>query len=223
MLRTTTPFEWFTDYGTGLRRLISNSDLSQLDRINAIKTLHHFIGELPSKDSFNGKKAYISFAQQKVYFNPQSIRDRITGIHENQYVDFGIGFSYDGLRSYHDSIKIHRGAIKKFEPLVPKSGERVKVRVIGFNKSYIKTEIVESNGEKCDIKIKDMLVIGIKPGMWKQIDFEFEVVLLKKNKLENGKVVWWIDLVKTLTMLDQSMGNRPFERILRKGSEHPAR
>ena len=223
MLRTTKPFEWFTDYGTGLRRLISNSDLIQLDRINAIKTLHHFIGELPSKDCFNGKKAYISFAQQKVYFNPQSIRDRITGIHENQYVDFGIGFSYDGLRSYHDSIKIHRGAIKKFEPLVPKSGEHVKVRVIGFNKSYIKTEIVESNGEKCDIKIKDMLVIGIKPEMWKQTDFEFEVVLLKKNKLENGKVVWWIDLVKTLTMLDQSMGNRPFERILRKGSEHPAR
>lgn len=38
MLKITIPFEWFSDYGLGLRRLISNSELSQMDRMNAIKT-----------------------------------------------------------------------------------------------------------------------------------------------------------------------------------------
>lgn len=63
MLKITIPFEWFSDYGLGLRRLISNSELSQMDRMNAIKTLHLFTGELPNKDNFSGRKAYIAFGQ----------------------------------------------------------------------------------------------------------------------------------------------------------------
>ena len=44
MIKTTIPFEWFADYGTGLRRLISNTELSQMDRMIAIKTLQLLIG-----------------------------------------------------------------------------------------------------------------------------------------------------------------------------------
>lgn len=213
MLKKTIPFEWVADYGTGLRRLISNSELSQMDRMNAIKTLHSFTGELPSKDCFNGRKAYITFGQQRVYFNPQSISDRITGIQENQYVDFGIGFSYDGLRSYHDSIKIHRGAIGSIEKIVPETGKRVKVKVLGSNSNYVKTEIVQSGGEKCDIRIADMSTLGIADESWKKIGFEFEVVLSKENVLSNGNSVWWIDLQKTVNPLDESIGNRPFANL----------
>lgn len=215
MLKTTIPFEWFADYGSGLRRLISNSELGQMDRMNAIKTLHPFIGELPNKDSFSGKKAYITFGQQKVYFNPQSISDRITGVQENQYVDFGIGFSYDGLRSYHDSIKIHRGAVQPTEKIVPEVGKRVKVKVLGSNSNYVKTEIVQSGGEKCDIRIRDMSTLGIANENWNQKGYEFEVVLLKKNMLSNGMGVWWIDLQKTVIPLDEDVGNRPFANLKR--------
>ena len=213
ILKTTIPFEWFTDYGSGLRRLISNSELSQMDRTNAIKTLHSFTGELPSKDNFSGRKAYITFCQQKVYFNPQSINDRITGVQENQYVDFGIGFSYDGLRSYHDSIKIHRGVVGSIEKIIPESGKRVKVKVIGSNSNYVKTEIVQSGGEECDIRIGDMSTLGIANENWNKKGFEFEVVLFKKNMLSNGKSVWWIDIQKTVCLLDESGGNRPFANL----------
>lgn len=213
MIKTTIPFEWFADYGTGLRRLISNTELSQMDRMSAIKTLHLFIGELPSKDNFNGRNAYITFDKQKVYFNPQSISDRITGIQENQYVDFGLGFSYDGLRSYHDSIKIHRGAVKTMEKIIPEAGKRVKVRVIDSNSSYVKTEIVQSDGAECDIRIGDMSVLGIENDDWNRKGFEFEVVLLKKNILSSNRPVWWIDLHKTMTSLEKDIENRPFANL----------
>lgn len=213
VLKKTVPFEWFADYGTGLRRLVSNSELSQMDRLNAVKTLHPFIGELPSKENFSGRKAYITFGQQKVYFNPQSINDRITGIYENQYVDFGIGFSYDGLRSYHDSIQIHRGKINSTQKVIPESGKRVKVRVLGFNSAYVKTEIVQAGGAKCDIRICDMEKIGIPEDEWREKGTEFEVVLFKENVLSNGNSVWWIDLQKTLTPSDNNLGNKPFANL----------
>ena len=213
MLKTTIPFEWFADYGSGLRRLISNSELNQMDRTNAIKTLHLFTGELPNKDNFSGRKAYITFGRQKVYFNPQSINDRITGAQENQYVDFGIGFSYDGLRSYHDSIKIHRGVVETIEKVIPEIGKRVRVKVLGSNSCYVKTEIIQSGGEKCDIKISDMPTLEIENENWNKKGFEFEVVLLKKNTLSNGQSVWWIDLQKTVSPLDEEIGNRPFANL----------
>ncbi|MCI8939612.1 MAG: hypothetical protein HFH12_06400 [Dorea sp.] len=213
LLKKTIPFEWIADYGTGLRRLIPNSELNQMDRTSAITTLHSFTGELPNKDSFNGRKAYITFGRQSVYFNPQSISDRITGIQENQYVDFGIGFSYDGLRSYHDSIKIHRGIIESKENVIPEIGKRVKVKILGSNSKYVKTEIVQSGGEKCDIKIEDMSILGITNDNWNKKGFEFEVVLLKKNLISNDNSVWWIDLQKTVCSMDESGGNRPFAHL----------
>ena len=215
VLKKTIPFEWFADYGRGLRRLISNAELSQMDRSNAIKTLHTFTGELPNKDNFNSRKAYITFGQQNVYFNPQSINDRITGIQENQYVDFGIGFSYDGLRSYHDSIRIHHGKVEPVEMIIPEAGKRVKVKVLGSNGSYIKTEILKTGGEKCDIKISDMEIIGIENENWNKKGFEFDVVLLKENVLSNGKSVWWIDLQKTVQPISESEGNKPFANLKR--------
>lgn len=213
MLKATIPFEWFADYGSGLRRLISNSELSQMDRTNAINTLHLFTGELPNREKFSGRKAYITFGQQKVYFNPQSISERITGIQENQYVDFGIGFSYDGLRSYHESIKIHRGILESREKIIPEVGKRVKVKIIGSNNSYVKTEIIQSGGEKCDIRIDDMSIIGISNENWNKKGYEFEVVLLKKNMLKNNTFVWWIDLQKTITPLAENIGYKPFANL----------
>lgn len=210
MLKATIPFEWFADYGSGLRRLISNSELSQMDQMNAVNTLHLFTGELPNKEKFSGRKAYITFGQQKVYFNPQSISERITGIQENQYVDFGIGFSYEGLRSYHDSIKIHRGMLGLKDKVVPEVGKRVKVKILGLNSRYVKTEILQSGGEKCDIRIEDMAILGITEERWNKKGYEFEVVLLKKKMLGNSKWVSWIDLQKTVTSLDVTIGYKPF-------------
>ena len=213
MLKKTIPFEWFTDCGTGLQRLIPNSELSQMNRVDAINTLHFFTGELPHKDCFNGRNAYIAFGQQRVYFNPQSIGDRITGIHENQYVDFGIGFSYDGLRSYHDSIRIHQGIIESMEKIIPEAGKRVRVKVLSFNESYVKTEIIQSDKEKCDIRISDMSCLGIATEDWKKKGFEFEVVLFKKHVLSDGNFVWWIDVGKSIYSTNENIRYKPFANL----------
>lgn len=213
ILKKTIPFEWFTDYGKGLRRLINNHELNQMDRANAILTLHQFKGTLPSKEKFAGKKAYISFGQQVVYFNPQSIKGRITANDENQYVTFGIGFSYDGLRSYHDSISVlKRGAMSK-KKVMPESGKKVSVRVLGSNSSYVKTEIIDADGAKCDIRISDMEVLGIGKKVWNRRGSVFEVVLSDTVLLANGDLVWRINIQQSLMGTDEFDKYRPFGNI----------
>ena len=74
---------------------------------------------------------------------------------------------------------------------------------------------MQSGGEKCDIRIRDMSTLGIANENWNQKGYEFEVVLLKKNMLSNGMGVWWIDLQKTVIPLDEDVGNRPFANLKR--------
>lgn len=212
-LKATIPFEWFSDYGIGLRRLIPNSELNRMTKTNIISTLHPFLGYLPNKESFNTRTAFISFVKQKVYFNPQSVIDRISSNMENQYVDFGVGFTYSGLRAYHDTIICHRGVINSVKKVIPKAGERVKVKVLGANSSYVKTEIVNSNGVKCDVRISEMEILGIDRKDWTKIGFEFQVVLSKANILPNGSTVWWINITKSVSKGEEFLGYTPFKNI----------
>ena len=213
ILKKTIPFEWFTDYGKGLRRLITNHELNLMDRTSAIQTLHHFKGALPSKENFAGRRAYISFGQQVVYFNPQSINGRITANDENQYVMFGVGFSYDGLRSYHDSINVLKRGATSEKKVIPESGKRVMVRVLGSNSTYVKTEIVDSEGEKCDIRISDMEVLGIAKDVWNKKGSIFEVILSERASLPNGDSVWRINVQRSLMRKEDSDAYRPFANI----------
>ena len=191
-----------------------------MTRTDIINTLHPFLGSLPNKESFNSKTAFISFGKQKVYFNPQSVIDRISSNMENQYVDFGVGFTYSGLRAYHDTIIYHRGVIESAKKVIPKAGERVKVKVLGVNSSYVKTEIVNSNGVKCDVRISEMEILGIDRKDWTKIGFEFQVVLSEANILANGSIVWWIDITKTVSKSDEeSFGYTPFKNFSISNSE----
>lgn len=211
ILRKTITFEWFTDYGKGLRRLITNNELNKMDRTSAIKTLHQFKGVLPNRESFAGRRAYISFGQQRVYFNPQSINGRITANDENQYVEFGLGFSYDGLRSYHDSIVVLKRSVSSGNKVIPEHGKKVVVKVLGSNSTYVKTEIVNSEGAKCDIRISDMEVLGVSKDIWNRRGSVIKVVLNNEVSLENGDTVWRIDVQRS-SMKEQS-GYRPFANI----------
>ena len=96
------------------------------------------------------------------------------------------------------------------DKVVPEVGKRVKVKILGLNSRYVKTEILQSGGEKCDIRIEDMAILGITEERWNKKGYEFEVVLLKKKMLGNSKWVWWIDLQKTVTSLDVTIGYKPF-------------
>lgn len=215
ILRKTTPFEWFSDYGKGLRRLITNGELNQMDRNSAIQTLHHFKGALPNRENFAGRRAYISFGQQIVYFNPQSINTngRITANDENQYVKFGLGFSYDGLRSYHDSISVLKRNASVEKKTVCERGKKVSVKILGSNSAYVKTEIVGSEGAKCDIRINDMDVLGVSKDVWNRKGSIIDVVLSDTSSLANGDVVWRIDVQRSAMKKEDSTGYRPFANI----------
>lgn len=56
-------------------------------------------------------------------------------------------------------------------------------------------------------------ILGITEESWNKKGYEFEVVLLKKNMLGNSKWGWWIDLQKTVTSLDVTIGHKPFANL----------
>lgn len=215
MPKRSIPLEWISCYHKGLRRLISGTELNDLGKDAALSTLYMFRGELPSRENFKTKQAYISYRQIPVYFNPQSISDRITESSENQYVDFGLGFSYIGLRSYHDSIQIHKGHFSNKQFITLQKELHVVVEVIGFNNDYVITTIRESGGKRCDLKYEQLEPLGYskeeKPRMHKM----FDVILDDTTILKNGVEVWHARL--NYEMLGgkkaYTTGYRPFENI----------
>lgn len=214
MPKRSIPFEWFSCYHKGLRRLISSTELNDMGNEVALSRLYLFRGELPSKESFRTKQAYISFRQMPVYFNPQSICDRITENSENQYVDFGLGFSYTGLRSYHDSIKIHKGHFMNRETITLKEGLPVVVEVVGFNNSYVMTTIRESGGKRCDLKYEQLEPLGYSKDEKPRLHKMFDVVLDNIITLKNGIEVWHATI--NYSSSDKKICNsvyRPFENI----------
>ena len=215
MPKRTIPFEWFSSYHKGLRRLITSADINDMGKNDAIQTLYTFRGELPGKDSFQARQAYISFKQIPVYFNPQSISDRITATSENQYVDFGLGFSYSGLRSYHDSIRIHKGKSGEKDIQILAPGMEVTAEVTGFKDYYVVTSIRESGGKHCHLKYDQFEPFGFdkenKPPKRKM----FKIVLIKTTTLNSGEEVWHADLIVPTSTYNkkQDGGYRPFANI----------
>lgn len=193
--KRTIPFEWFSGYHRGLRRLIASADLNELDKDEAIKTLHLFRGELPGKESFKTRQAYISLKRLPVYFNPQSICDRITATSENQYVDFGLGFSYSGLRTYHDSIQIHKGKKIQSSVQILSEGMEVTTEVTLCTDSYVITTIRESGGKRCDLQYHQLEPFGYDQNNRPPKQKQFRIKLLKCLTHKKGETVWTADLI----------------------------
>lgn len=97
--------EWLGVDGNGLERLISASDFwrqrNSDEELNA--KLYKLKGQLPSKESFYGKTAYLYYKRNEIYFKPSALHD-IGPSNERQWVEFGVGFSYDGPRAFNNSI-----------------------------------------------------------------------------------------------------------------------
>lgn len=208
MPRRTIPFEWFSDYHKGLRRLISSNELSDMDRTSAISSLKMFRGALPGKDYFKTRTAYISYKGLPVYFNPQSIIDRITSSSENKYVKFGMGFSYDGLRSYHDSIELYKGNIEPDTKIELRKGLVVSVMVKYINNTNVIAEILGTSGSTVRIRHKDLISIGYDSDNLPKLGSEFRVKLLGEKNLDNGQKVW----DGTTTLSERKENDEPFNR-----------
>ena len=182
-------FDWYTNMGTGLHHLVSNSDLNMMDKNNAMNTLKMYTGELPDKSAFGGKRANIRFGSHQVYFNPATISGIITANDENKYVEFGLGFSYEGLRAYHDSIHLMKGGLKAAKKITPEKGMEVNIRIIREMGDYIVSEIEDSDKIRCDIRKDRCQCLGVSDATEVK-EGQVYKVRLYNSKLISGKTIW---------------------------------
>lgn len=178
--KTTVVF-WIGYEGYGLNRLISNADFYNPPLSQNIEVLQPMEGKLPERSKFTENTAYIDFCGHNVFFRPIAVRGTVTAANSGAFITCGIGFSYDGLRSYHDSIKLITKQLIKREH---SPGERVTVRVYKHNATWVECLI---DGEDQPVIIgKDALPAAFDPkiGKWPEKGESLKVVLIERRNYE---------------------------------------
>lgn len=169
---------WIGCEGYGLNRLISNADFHNPPLSQNVEALQPMEGKLPERGKFTENTAYIDFCGHNVFFRPIAVRGTVTAANSGAFVTCGIGFSYDGLRSYHDSIKL---IVKQLIKREHSPGDRVTVRVYNHNATWIECLI---DGEDQPVIIgKDNLPAPFDPenGKWPEKGEILKVVLIESH------------------------------------------
>ena len=171
---------WISNIGYGLRRLLDNRDFNELIGKDKIETLEVFEGRLPNIESFGDNKAYITIdSAYKVYFTPYKVKGRFSQNNAGSFVEFGMGFSYDGLRSYHDSIK---KVAPKSLPRNHYTTEKVYMTVVKHNKFWVEGLIQDDKSQPVIINKNDLVPIyNPDNNIWPQKD-EILYVQLQAQK-----------------------------------------
>ena len=137
---------WLGGSGVGLQRLIYVKEFNALERSKQKDSLQKFVGKLPDQQTFetNARNAYLYYKRNPVFFRPMAISGRISVENARAFVEFGLGFSYDGLRSYHDSIELITGMKLHEEEHehVYVENERCNVQVTGHNMTWVDCVII---------------------------------------------------------------------------------
>lgn len=172
---------WLGRQGYGLNRLISNVDFHNPPLCQNVKALQTLEGKLPERSSFAMNTAYIDLSGHRVFFRPSSVKLKVTEANSGAFITCSIGFSYDGLRSYHDSIRLIRKEhiMREHSP-----GEEVTVLVYAHNATWVECLI---DGEDQPVIIrKEDLCSGFDPdnGKWPGKGENLRVLLLKKHNYE---------------------------------------
>ncbi len=172
---------WVGNVGYGLRRLISNRLFKQLSSDDKIRTLQMFEGKLPQRENFSQNTAYIYCSGQHVFFRPSAIKGRLSKDNADDFVSLGVGFSYDGLRSYHDSIV----RITKMPLSISHStGDNVTVKVIKHNTSWVECMIVDEDQPVIISKYDLKKPFDPEYGIWPKQNSLLDVILLEQCDYE---------------------------------------
>ncbi len=166
---------WVGSKGYGLSRLISNADFQNPPISQNIETLQPMEGKLPERSGFTENTAYIDLSGHRVFFRPSSVRGVVTAANSGAFINCSIGFSYDGLRSYHDSIRL---ITKQLIAQEHAPGEKVIVRVYNHNLTWVECLI---DGEDQPVIVhKDNLPPEFDPknGKWPEKGDSFKVILI---------------------------------------------
>lgn len=170
---------WIGRKGYGLNRLISNTDFYNFPVSRDIGVLQPMEGRLPERSEFAKNKAYIDMNGHQVFFRPTAVRGTVSTADSGAFVTCNIGFSYDGLRSYHDSIKrIVKEPIKREHF----SGEEVVVRVCKHNSTWVEC-LIDCEDQPVIIS-KNSLPARFDPdsGKWPKQGEILDVILVGHRK-----------------------------------------
>lgn len=177
---------WIGREGYGLNRLISNTDFYTPPLSQNIEVLQPMEGKLPERNRFTENTAYIDLYGHNVFFRPVAVRGTVTAANSGAFITCGVGFSYDGLRSYHDSIQLIVKQPIKREHF---SGEKVIVRVYNHNATWVECLI---DGEDQPVIVnKNALSAEFDPenGKWPEVGDSLKVVLIEhRNYVLRGNI-----------------------------------
>lgn len=170
---------WIGREGYGLNRLISNNDFHNPPLSRNIEVLQPMEGRLPERSRFAANTAYIDLNGHNVFFRPIAVRGTVTAADSGAFVTCSVGFSYDGLRSYHDSI---RRIVKEFITKEHSPGEKVIVRVYKHNSTWVECLIDGEDQPVIISKIKLSAEFDPENGKWPEKSEILEVVLMGHHK-----------------------------------------
>lgn len=102
--------------------------MSMEDQIKYLKKLH---GRLPERQAIeqNTRNSYLYYRGNSVFFRPMAVSGTISSANAGSFIEFGLGFSYDGLRSHHGSIRLVSGWDLKDTDSWPESNTILLVRL----------------------------------------------------------------------------------------------
>ena len=166
---------WLGNEGNGLNRLISNAEFGRIPSQDKVVVLKMMEGKLPERSEFLKNAAYVILCGHKVFFRPNAVRGVVTASNSGAFVNFGMGFSYDGIRSYHDSIRLITKPLIKRER---SSGESVSVRVYAHNQTWVECLIDEEDQPVIIHKDDLPRIFDPKNGNWPEKGEKIDNVVL---------------------------------------------
>ncbi|AGA70736.1 hypothetical protein Desdi_3342 [Desulfitobacterium dichloroeliminans LMG P-21439] len=147
-------FEWLGE-GKGLGRLRKYS-AKQIREDNAVN-LERLTGRIINYK--NPGNATLSSHNMEVFFNPSRAKQRFDSEDIGKLVSFGVGFSYDGLRAYDQSV-VESGYNVESEttnsPVELQVGMRVKCRVIRNVDFYTQVKLVDYHNQDGSIHVNEL-------------------------------------------------------------------
>lgn len=170
---------WLGNEGNGLNRLISNAEFGRIPSRDKVVVLKKMEGKLPERSEFLENAAYIVLSGHRVFFNPNAVRGVVTVSNSGAFVNFGIGFSYDGIRSYHDSICLITKQLIKREH---SSGESVSVRVYAHNQTWVEC-LIDEEDQPVIIHKQDLpRIFDPENGNWPEKGEKIDNVVLMEHR-----------------------------------------
>lgn len=179
--------EWLGK-GNGIERLLSNRDFIESSyNEDSLELLQGNLGKITSSS-----KGAVKIFELSAYFNP-SIAATVSEKQENQRVEFGIGFSYEGLRVFNNSLKPYTGSKSEKKGSELKVESKVIGEIIAIKEHYILLNIPGSE-LMGSISIKELLRNNLYSDSWKIGGLIEGYIFDKREIFEEKAEVWFIEL-----------------------------